>query len=193
MNFNDSNTKECVARAFAGVCQDGARYQFIAKSAFNEGFSFISDEMKTISKNKMAHAAVLYKLMLDNITSTTENVDIEAGYPFEAHKLRTSLKDSSEIEEYQANNVYPHFAKIAQDEGFKEISKLFLLIASVCKSNSKKLAHFAIKFESKNLYSSSNNEKWICSNCGYSENSKKAWNNCPLCSYPKGYVSFNID
>ena len=31
MNFLESKSKENLARAFAAECQDGARYQFIAK------------------------------------------------------------------------------------------------------------------------------------------------------------------
>ena len=33
MDFNNSKTKENLARLFAGECQDGARYQFIAKKS----------------------------------------------------------------------------------------------------------------------------------------------------------------
>ena len=33
MEFCNSKTRENLARAFAAECQDGARYQFIAKDA----------------------------------------------------------------------------------------------------------------------------------------------------------------
>ena len=33
MDFSESKTKENLASAFAAECQDGARYQFIAKDA----------------------------------------------------------------------------------------------------------------------------------------------------------------
>lgn len=188
MNFNESKTKENLARAFAGLCQDGARYQFIAKSAFSEGYAYISDLMTRLAKNKMAHASTLYQAMIDKIKKSKDNVAIEAGYPFEDHILKTSLLDSAEIEEYQSKNVYPHFAKIAKDEGFLDIEKYFTLISEIEKENALKLRFLADKFENNELYKRNQKTKWICSNCGYNEESKQAWEICPLCSCPKGYV-----
>ena len=50
MEFNESVTKENLARTFAGLCQDGARYQFIAKTAVSEGYEYISDFLKYSQK-----------------------------------------------------------------------------------------------------------------------------------------------
>ena len=188
MEFDQSETKVCLARAFAGICQDGARYQFIAKSASSEGYEFIAQELKSIAKNKMAHASVLYKLMLDNIEGYKDNINIEAGYPFESYKLATSLKDSSDIERYEGKNIFSHFARIAHDEGFKEIEETLLLICKVNLKNAEKLEGLAAKFDDGSLYEGEKDTLWQCSNCGHSENKRSAWENCPLCSYPKGYV-----
>jgi len=192
MNFEESETKECIARAFAGVCQDEARYQFIAKSASREGYECIAQELKSIAKNKMAHASVLYQLMLDNIEGYRDNVNIEAGYPFESYKLATSLQNSAEIEKYEGKNVLPHFAKIAHDEEFFEIEKILLLICEVNLKNAQKLEFFAEKFDEGRLYQNEKDTLWECSNCGHSENKKETWENCPLCNYPKGYVKLEI-
>lgn len=190
MNFNDSVTKENLARAFAGLCQDQARYIFISKSALNEGFAYISELLNRIAKNKIAHASILYKVMLDKIKKSKDNVNIEAGYPFENHILKTSLSDSAEIEDYQANNVYPHFAKIAKDEGFNEVYEYFMLISKIGKDNAQLLHYLAERFENKSLYKSKDKVVWICSNCGHRHESKQAWDFCPLCNYPQGYVIF---
>ncbi len=188
MNFNDSQSKENLARAFAGLCQDGARYQFISKSAMQEGFAYIADIMKEIAKNKMAHASVLYQAMLDKIKKSKDSIKIEAGYPFENQLLKTSILDSAEIETYQSKNVYPNFAKIAKDEGFIDLEKYFLFISKIGEENARKLTLLAEKFENKKLYKSNSKVKWICSNCGYFEEKKEAWESCPLCSYPRGYI-----
>ncbi len=188
MEFNESNTKENLARTFAGICQDGARYQFIAKSAIKEGYSYIADILKSIAKNKMAHASVLYSLMLDNIDTEKDNVNIEAGYPFEPQILKTSLQDSAEIEKNEGKNIFPHFAKIAHDEGFLNIEKTFNLISEVNLTNAQKLEYLANKFDKEELYENDTEVNWICSNCGHSEKKKVAWDKCPLCSYPQGYV-----
>lgn len=41
VDFVSSKTKLNLARAFAGESQDGARYQFLAKQALNEGYYYI--------------------------------------------------------------------------------------------------------------------------------------------------------
>lgn len=193
MNFQQSETKQSLARAFAGICQDGARYQFIAKSAISEGYEYIAQELKAIAKNKMAHASVLYQLMLDNIEGYKDNVNIEAGYPFESYKLATSLQNSAEIEKYEGKNVFAHFAKIAHDEEFFEIEKTFLLICDVNLKNAAKLEYLAKKFDDGSLYKTDKESCWECSNCGHTENEGSAWENCPLCGYPTGFIKIIID
>ena len=187
MDFSQSKTKECLARAFAGICQDGARYQFISKSALSEGYFYIADQLKMIAKNKMAHASVLYNIMLEK-NEENDNVTIEAGYPFESELLQTSLRSSSDIEKNEGKNIFPHFAKIAQDEGFDDIANALSLISEVNIRNAEKLSFLAEKFDDGTLYSDDKINTWTCSNCGHSEEKKEAWEKCPLCSYPQGYV-----
>ncbi len=188
MDFNKSKTKENIARAFAAECQDGARYQFMAKAAVSEGFSFISDQLKMLAKNEMAHASRLYNLMLSHCQGKEDNVPIEAGYPFEPPELSVSLKTASEIEEYEAKNIYPTFAKIAKDEGFSDIAQAFTLIAEIENRHAIKLSNLGKLYRANKLYKSNEVVAWECSNCGHTENSKSPWNNCPVCSYPQGYV-----
>lgn len=188
MDFNKSKTKENLARAFAAECQDGARYQFMAKAAVSEGFSFISDQLKMLAKNEMAHASRLYTLMLENCQGKEDNVPIEAGYPFEPPALNQSLHTAAQIEEYEAKNIYPHFAKVAKDEGFSEIAKALLLIAEVENIHFIKLQTLANLYKANKLYRNPEKIKWTCSNCGHEAESKEAWKTCPLCTYPQGYV-----
>ena len=189
MEFSKSKTKENLARIFAAECQDGARYQFMAKSAKADGFSFITDQLKMLAKNEMAHASRFYQLMLKNLGNTKEdNVPIEAGYPFEPPELSSSLQSASDIELYEAKNIYPAFAKIAKDEGYAEIAEAFLLIAKVEQTHHHILQAFADMYKNNCMYKANSKLLWKCSNCGNEEERKEAWLNCPLCSYPQGSV-----
>lgn len=189
MEFFNSKTKENLARAFAAECQDGARYQFIAKSAVSEGFSYISDQLKMLAKNEMAHASRFYTLMLKYLGNKKEdNVPIEAGYPFEPSELKCSLQTAADIELYEAKNIYPAFAKVAKDEGFGEIADAFTLVSQVEEQHNQTLQAFATMYKNKNLYKHSEKIMWKCSNCGHSATVKEAWQTCPLCGYPQGYV-----
>lgn len=192
MDFNSSQTKQNLARLFAGECQDGARYQFIAKTAKAQGFSYISDTMKLLAKNEMAHASVIYDILEKNSGNKLKNIEINAGYPFETCNLEKGLLASSGAELSQAENIYPHFAKVAKDEGFPTIAEKLLMIAEVEREHSIILSTLDKLYNSKKLYKSSQAKLWKCSNCGNEKQSKQAWQECPLCSYPQGYVEIDL-
>ena len=192
MDFNESVTKQNLARAFSAECQAGARYQFMAKDAKQNSLNYIATIMKQLAKNEMAHAKTFYQYIIDNLTTKNGNVNIEAGYPFKQSELQTSLAASAEIEQYEATNIYPSFAKVARDEGFADIAKSFLQVAEVERIHAQKLEMLAKMYKSKSLYRSQEPKQFECSNCGHTETKKMAWNTCPLCGYPQGYVVINL-
>lgn len=81
--FDKSKTKENLARAFAGECQDGARYQFIAQQCMEDGYNYLQTMFKTFAKNEMAHAKTFYELIFAHSGKSTGNIKITGGYPFE--------------------------------------------------------------------------------------------------------------
>lgn len=193
MEFKNSTTCQNLARAFAAECQDGAGYQFIAKDAKQNQMNYIATILKMLAKNEMAHAKMFYQHLIDNLQTTNGNVNIEAGYPFKQSELKTSLSSATVIEESEGENIYPSFAKIANDEGFPEIAKTFLLVAQVEKTHAQKLSKLAEMYKSKKLYSSITPKEFECSNCGHKEKKKSAWKTCPLCNYPQGYVVITLE
>ena len=192
-NFDDSMTKQNLARAFAGECQDGARYQFLAKQALDEGYFYIQSIFKTHAKNEMAHAKKFYNLLADNCSEKQTNIDISGGYPFTRGTLLESMKDTMSTEQSQSESIYPDFAQVASDEGYKDIEKSFLFAGSVENCHRLMLEQLIDKLESGTLYKSPTPIKWKCCNCGFEHTDKKAWDTCPSCDMPQGYVEVPID
>ncbi len=187
IDFEKSETKVNLARAFAGECQDGARYQFVATQAQQEGYTNIQNLLKTFAKNEMAHAKMFFDLINQNCTKKTQNIQITGGYPFECGSLQQNLKDSIQTEISQSENVYPSFAKIAKDEGFLEIAKKFEYVASVENSHHEMLTELLAMLKANKLYKSMDVRVWKCGQCGYMRESKSCWEICPACNMPKGY------
>lgn len=192
-NFDKSTTKQNLARAFAGECQDGARYQFLAKLAEDEGYNYLSTILKTHAKNEMAHAKKFYNLLTDNCSCKQCNIEVCGGYPFTKGNLLDSIKDTMDVENSQSENVYPDFAKVAKDEGYPDIAKSFLFAGSVEECHKLMLQQLYTKMKSKKLYKSPIAIKWKCSNCGFEHTAKSAWDTCPSCDMPQGYVEIPID
>ena len=192
-NFDNSRTKENLARAFAGECQDGAKYQFLAKLAMQEGYAYLQSIFKTHAKNEMAHAKKFYDLICDNCSTKQKNIEFTGGYAFFNGNLLECIKDTMGVEKSQSDNVYPEFARVAKEEGFADIAKAFLFAATVENCHMLMLEQIYSKLKSNKLYKSPTPVKWKCSNCGFEHTDKKAWEVCPSCEMPQGYVEIQID
>lgn len=191
-NFDNSKTKENLARAFAGECMDGAKYQWLALKAEEEGYAYMKSIFKTHAKNEMAHAKRFYDLLNEN-SSTIGNVEICGGYAFFDGDLLESIKNTIGVEDSQQSVVYPEFAKVAKQEGYPEIEKAFLFAGSVENCHKLMLEQIYTKLKSNKLYKSPTAVKWKCSFCGFEHTSKSAWEVCPSCLMEQGYVEIQID
>ena len=70
----------------------------------------------------------------------------------------------NELQEWEHD--YAGFAKIAAEEGFDLISKTFEMIAGIEKTHADRFQRFATLMEQDQLFSSSQEETWMCLNCG---------------------------
>ena len=191
MNFNQSQTKKNLARAFAAECQAGARYQFMATQAQNEQLVFIKDTLKMLAKNEMAHAKLFYDYILEKGGEDLE-VNICADYPYLEPALSDSLKAEVEIELDEFENLYPSFAKTAEEEGFEDIANSFMVVSKVEQTHAEMLRLLAKNYEKDSLYSHKQKVLMKCSNCGHVAIQSKGWQQCPLCSLSQGYIEIDF-
>jgi len=194
MDFQESKTKENLARSFAAECQEGARYQFLAKQAMKEQFVYMSGLIRTLAHNEMAHANLFFQKIAELGGANVRNIEINAGYPFKNGNLCDVLKYESENEEMSGNTIYPEFAKIAKDEGFQDVATLFNEVAKVELSHEKILKQLHDGVCSKNLYKCKDGDCSVfkCDECGHTEISKQAPKECPLCHMPQGYYRIDV-
>lgn len=191
MQFEKTQTYQNLARSFAGESQAGMRYQMIAKLAMQENLKVLSDTVKHIAKNETLHARQFFEKMIENAGSK-ENVVLDAGYPFHAGTLVEGLKFAAKDEKAEMDDIYPTFAKIAQEEGFKDIAALYQMVAEV-ESQHKiifEYLHKAVKDGT--LYKADTPVAWVCSECGHTHVSTQAWKVCPLCKSGQGYVELHL-
>lgn len=196
MDFNQSQTKSNLARAFVSECTDGARYQFMAKDAKAKGYGFISNTLKLLAKNEMAHARIFYDFILSNGKPCEEitedccgqiNIDICAGFPFTNYILPESLFISSDLEKKESSSIYKEFEETAMQEGFKDVAKAFHHVVQVENCHHLQLKELYEKMTTEKLYKSKQPNKWKCTNCGTEIEGKEAPSPCPFCNYPQGY------
>lgn len=192
MNFDESQTKINLARTFAGECQAGARYQFIAQKAMQENKKNIQMLFKNFAKNEMSHAKTVWDLIAKNSKNLQKNIEIKAGYPFEDGELMEMIKFASNNEKSESTTIYPTFSKIAEDEGFKDIAEKLKLIALVENDHFMAIDTLYNKLKAKSLYKCATEQNWKCSQCGHIHVNKVAYEKCPLCEATQDYIDLNF-
>ena len=191
MNFNESRTKHNLARSFAAECQAGARYQFMATQAQNEGLVFVKDTLKMLAKNEMAHAKLFYDYILEKCGEECE-VNVCADYPYVEPCLADSLNAEVKIELDEFENLYPEFACVAKEEGFDDVANSFFVVSKVEKTHAEMLRLLAKNYEKNKLYSHKQKVLMKCSNCGHIAIQTAGWKECPLCSLPTGNIEIDF-
>lgn len=192
MNYQKSRTKQNLAFAFAAECQAGARYQFMATQAQIEKLCYIKDTLKLLAKNEMAHAKLFYDYIISNGGDELK-IEYNADYPFVQPQIDIGLKEEAEIETDEFERIYPKFAKIAMEEGFKDIAESFNLVAGVEQTHAAMLEHLSEGYKANSLYKSDQPKLYRCSNCGHVEFVKDGWKTCPLCGMDQGYIMIDYN
>ena len=194
MNFQESKTKENLARSFAAECQEGARYQFLAKMAQQEGYQYMSMLIRTLAHNEMAHAQQFFNKIVELGGNETQNIEINAGYPFKSGELCDVLKSEANNEHMSAESIYPKFADIARDEGFKDVAELFDMVSKVERTHERTLTQLHESLCANTLYKCENEHAFKCDECGTIIKDKCAPKTCPLCKMGQGYyrIDFSI-
>ncbi|HPL64801.1 MAG TPA: rubrerythrin family protein [Syntrophales bacterium] len=115
-----SITERNVAAAFANESMTVSRYSFFSKIAFDEGLKPAGDVFAEIMEDEKRHAAALFRFFEGT------SVELNLTLPMiPAGKTSENISNSIKVENTAWNIRYPEFAKIAREEGFPEIAKVF--------------------------------------------------------------------
>ena len=164
-----SKTKENLKAAFAGESQARNKYTYFAKVARKEGYLYIAKIFEETAMNEMQHAKDEFKL-LKGIGDT-----------------KTNLKAAIDGEHYETTEMYPTFAKEAQEEGNEEAAKLFTEIAKVEKEHEERYKRLLALVENGNVFKRSKPIEWKCSKCGYIHEGTEEPEECPSCKHSREY------
>jgi len=181
-SIKGSNTEQNLLKAFAGESQARMRYDYFAKQAKKDGLEQISAFFEETSMNERSHAKRFFNFLEGG------PVEITATYP--AGKVGTTLENlkaaaEGEIEEW--TELYPEFARIAEEEGYKEVASAFKLIAKVEKAHAERYGILHKNLEDGKVFEKNGKVIWKCRNCGYLHEGVKAPLNCPACLHPQSY------
>lgn len=177
-----SQTEKNLLKAFAGESQARNRYDFFAKVAQKEGLEQIAALFMETAENERSHAKQFFKALEGRM------VEITATYP--AGKIGTTLenlKAAADGENEEWTELYPEFARVAEEEGFKRIAQLFTLISKVEKAHEERYRKLYQNLEEGKVFKREGKVVWKCRVCGFLHEGTVPPAKCPVCEHPQAY------
>jgi rubrerythrin len=182
-SIKGTKTEQNLLKSFAGESQARNRYDFFASVARKEGFEQIANILQETALQEKEHAKRFFNFLEGGV------LEITAGYP--AGKIGTTkenLKAAAEGEHEEWTDLYPHFAEVAQQEGFPEVATAYKMIAKVEAEHERRYMKLMQNVSEDKVFMKNGKVWWKCINCGYVYESEKALEMCPACLHPKSFM-----
>lgn len=177
-----TKTEQNLLKSFAGESQARGRYVYFASIAKKEGYEQIAAIFNETAEQEKEHAKRFFKFLEGGM------VEITASYP--AGILSTTvenLKAAAAGENEEWSELYPEFAKVADEEGFPQIAEAFRRIATVEAGHEARYLKLYERMINGTVFEDEEEIEWQCRNCGYIYKGKKAPEVCPACQHPKAH------
>jgi rubrerythrin len=182
MGVMGTKTEQNILTAFAGESQARNRYTYFASKARKEGYRQIAEIFEETANQEKEHAKRLFKLL--------EGGEAQVTASFPAGVIAdtiTNLEEAAGGENYEWTEMYPGFAKVAREEGFEEIARIFEAIGIAEQQHEKRYRALKHNIEAGKVFARDEEVTWRCLNCGYLYEGNEAPEKCPACDHPRDH------
>ena len=177
-----TQTEKNLLTSFAGESQARMRYTYFASVAKKEGYEQIAAIFTETADQEKEHAKRMFKWLEGGM------VEITASYPAGIiSNTLDNLKAAAAGEHEEWSLDYPHFAEVADKEGFPEIAMMYRAISVAEKGHEERYNAFVKNIEAGKVFEKDTEVTWQCRNCGYIHTGTEAPELCPACAHPKAH------
>lgn len=184
-SLKGTKTAVNLMHSFAGESQARARYSYYASQAKKDGYVQISNVFTETAENELAHAKRFFKFLNEEFCG--ETIGITADFPVTLGDTKVNLKAAADGEHEEHTEMYPEFARTAEEEGFKNIAHVFREIAEAEERHERRFLKLLANIENNQVFEKEEEVEWKCNNCGYVHTGKSAPNKCPACDHGQEY------
>ncbi|MFH1585721.1 MAG: rubrerythrin [archaeon] len=188
-------TIQNLTKAFIGESQARNRYTYYAKVARKEGFEQIAaifldtaDQEKEHAKRLFEHIQELKKELGDN-----EEINVEAATPTTYGTTAENLQAAINGENYEYTEMYPSFAKVAEEEGLKKIASRMRSIAVAEEHHEERYNKLLEQVKAGTVFKKDKEVEWACRECGYQHKGKEAPKKCPSCDHEQAFYQVKCE
>ena len=192
MSLKGTKTANNLMISMAGEAQATFRYNLAAKQAKADGYVQIQNIFAETARNEVEHGKRFYKFLREDF-EPDEAVNVNWDYPVTYANTVENLKSAINGEHGEANEMYPEFADVAEEEGFPEIAYVWREIAEVEEAHEARFRKLLANIENDRVFKRDEEVLWKCNNCGYIHKGKSAPNVCPACAHKQEYFELFVE
>lgn len=181
-SIKGTKTEKNLLKAFAGESQARNRYHYAASVARKAGFVQIANIFMETAENELEHAKRFFKFLEGGASEITATYP--AGFIGDTAQ---NLEAAAAGEKEEWTELYPIFAKQAQEEGFTDVSNVFNMIAKVEREHEARYRKLLERVNRSEVFVREDKTYWKCNNCGYVHEGSQAPEQCPACLHPRDY------
>ncbi len=185
-------TVENLTKAFIGESQARNRYTIYSKIAQKEGFEQIGELFLLTAENEREHAKWLFR-MINDLKEELEEIKVEAEASLTLGDTAANLKAAIAGENYENTEMYPQFAKVAEEEGLPAVASRLRAIAVAEKHHEQKFQKLLKEVEENSVFQKQERVYWVCRKCGYVHQGETPPETCPSCSHGKEYFELQCE
>jgi rubrerythrin len=176
--IKNSRTEINLLKSFAGESQARNRYTYFASRAKKDGFMQIAAIFSETADQEKEHAERFFKFLEGGCLEITSS--FPAGVISSTEK-NLALAADGEYEEW--HDLYPHFARIASEEGFDKIASVWEHICISEKQHEQRYRELLDNIQRDQVFKRDSPVVWKCRNCGYLHTDFSAPKICPACAH----------
>lgn len=185
-------TIQNLTKAFIGESQARNRYTFYAKIAKKQGFEQIALIFLETADQEKTHAKRLFE-HIQELKTNGEEINIEASVPINYGTTEENLQASIKGENFEHTEMYPEFAKQAEEENLPDIASRLRAIAVAEKHHEERYKKLLEQLKNKTIFEKEQETEWICRECGYQHTGKTAPLKCPSCNHEQAFFQVKCE
>lgn len=191
MNLKGTKTAENLLKSFINESQAAVRYEYYASQAKKDGYVQIQNIFFETARNEKQHGKRFYKFLNQDLIG--EAFDIAGNYPIQLGDTLANLKSAADGENEEHSDMYPEFARVAREEGFEEIAKVFESVAVAEKAHETRYRKLIENIENGKVFKRGEVYIWKCDNCGYLHEGTEPPQVCPACDHPIDHFEIFVE
>lgn len=183
-SFMASRTCRALAAAYLGEAAASRLYLTAALAMEDAGLHVIAHALRFTAAQEQEHEAVFRGLLTVSGSPIPSPAEATPPLPAAPEELLARIIQS---ESDEAEKLYPHNARIAEEDGYPRIAAAFRRIGETEALHARRFRQYAKALAEGTLFRDDSRVSWFCLGCGQLHTGCEAPSNCTSCSRDRGH------